>query len=133
MARVEQIMAGIGGYIENEFIRNLPAKSPAKVLIGVAATLYLHNNQGKVREALESESAKAMGITSADGNYNMDIIKAAAMPYITDEGIDVDFETYVPNIRNLPVIGNMINSGELPAKITLYRQDIEKIFQYIEG
>ena len=131
MARVEQIMAGIGGYIENEFIRSLPAKSPAKVIIGAAATLYLHTNQGKLSQMLESEGAKAFGIVGAEGNYDMGIIKSAVMPFVSDDGIDVDFEAYVPNIRVLPIIGGMINSGEIPAKITLYKQDIEKLFQYI--
>ena len=133
MVRVEQIIAGIGGYIENEFIKSLPAKRPARVAIGVAATMFLLNNQGKLKKALDSDMAAAFGLSSQNGDYDMRPVKETILRFMSDEGMDVDFATYVPNIKTLPIIGNMINNGEFPEKITLYKQDMEKIFEYIGG
>lgn len=133
MAKVGQIITGIAGYIENEFIKSLPAKSPAKVIVGTAVALYLYGNQEKIRAALESETAAAFGLVAHNGEYDLNLLKNTAMRYMDDEGMDVEFSTFIPNIKTLPVIGNMINDGIFPEKITLYKQDIEKILMYIEG
>ena len=133
MARAEQIVAGIGGYIENEFIKSLPVKSPARVAVGVAATLFLLNNQEKLKNALNSDAAAAFGLTSQNGDYDISLVKDLILKFMDNEGIDIDFETYIPNIKVVPIIGNMINNGEFPEKITLYKQDMEKIFEYIGG
>lgn len=128
---VDKIITGIAGYIENEFIRNLPAKSPGRVAVGAGVTLYLLHNREKIHKFFDGEGLKAFGLVKEDGGFNAEELRDQILRFMTDDGIEIQFAAFIPQIKTIPIIGNMINNGTFPEKITLYKQDVQKIFEYI--
>lgn len=111
MTSIEQLRNGIGRYIDNEFVPNLPVTKNQRfgisVLIGVMLVkfdTFMHNMANK-------DMIKMFGIFDDDGNFDVDAVYTVLSQRLGDDGFKFD----------IPIIG----------PITLEKADIDSLYKYI--
>ena len=110
---ISQIEIGVAKYLDAELLPQLPRDGAKGFGVQFVAVLATKRLGALIRSYAESPVVKAMGIVDAHGNVDLPALRDAAMQTMPESGVVID----------VPLAG----------KLTFYRADLEKLYQYICG
>lgn len=90
MVSIDNVERGIAKYIDRHILPNLPQTGAKGFGIGVAASLLVKRGGNLLREYAKQPILQQMGIITADGAVDLDVIREAAADRMPPQGVTVD-------------------------------------------
>ena len=113
MVEIARIERGIARYLDAELVPKFPEHSWKQFGVGMVSGLIAKRG-GMVIEAYRQHPvAVAFGLVDGSGCIDVDILRQLAKERIPDMGLPVE----------VPLLG----------KVTVYRVDVDKLYEYIVG
>ena len=113
MVEISRIEMGVARYLDAELVNKLPGNTWKQFGAGMASGLIAKRGGMALGRLKSHPVAKAIALVDEAGCIDVEILRELAREKIPDGGLPV----------NVPMIG----------KVTVYREDIEKLYGYIMG
>ena len=113
MVEISRIEMGVARYLDAELVNKLPGNTWKQFGAGMASGLIAKRGGMALGRLKSHPVAKAFALVDEAGCIDVGILRELAREKIPDGGLPVD----------VPLIG----------KLTIYREDIEKLYGYIMG
>lgn len=111
MVSVDKIEKGIANYLDGELMPQLQGNGVEKVIIGTAASLFIHRAGAVIEGYKDNKIVKMLGIMNENGDIDVDTLVEEVKKNIPKEGVKLE----------IPIIGTM----------TFHKDDIDKLYDYI--
>ena len=116
MANVSQIKRGLGSFVSNEIMPNIPGGTFKKVAVGTVIDLFLDNIENALGSN-DSMLSSLLGIKDVNGNIDVHKIADRLKANMPESGLKVDVKVWG------------IHLGDM----TLRRGDVDTLLQHIES
>lgn len=113
MVEIARIERGIARYLDAELIPQLPENSWKQFGAGIISGLVAKRGGMVIESYKRHPAAVAFGLVDASGSVDVDVLRQLAKDRIPDMGLPME----------VPMLG----------KVTIYRADIDKLYEYIVG
>lgn len=90
MISIDCVERGLARYIDTEILPNLPKDGVKGVGIGIAASLLVKRGGIILREYIKNPMLQQLGLVSADGSVDLDLLREAALENIPAQGVVID-------------------------------------------
>lgn len=107
----ENVELGIAEYLDKELLSQYPNNSYHRVLIGMGLSLVLKQKLNDIRELLQNDTVKSVGIVDADGNIDVDLLRDTLKEQMTNEGIRYE--------------------NKFIGAITFTKEDVDVLYKYL--
>lgn len=104
MISIDKVEAGISQYVDKELLSDFPDNSVEKIAIGVGIAI-------KIKRKL-MPTLKMMDLINDKGMVDIDLVKE-------------EFE------KRIPKDGMVYENDSLNRKFTFYKEDVDKLYEYI--
>jgi hypothetical protein len=113
MVEINRIEVGVARYLDAELVNKLPGNTWKQFGAGMMSGLIAKRGGIALGRLKAHPVAKAFSIVDEAGCIDVEILRELAREKIPDGGLPVD----------VPLIG----------KVTVYKEDVEKLYGYIVG
>lgn len=111
MVSIDKIEKGLANYLDNEFMPQLKGNGIEKVIVGTAASLFIHKTGAIIEGYKDNKIVKMLGIMNSEGDVDVDTLVKEVKKNIPKEGFSIE----------IPIVGTL----------TFHEEDIDKLYDYI--
>ena len=87
---IEQVESGLARFLDTEMLPKLPTDGLKGFGVGVAATILVRRGGNILRSMKSNTMLNSMGIISADGAVDIDLLRDALKENIPENGLSVN-------------------------------------------